>query len=145
MTYGSPKKPQLTMIALALLFALMQCTSDAPETQSANCDCQKATVEEEKKDIEAVVVYFQGNHPGADQRPDLYVLSTDPADFERSSHVAGPNILVPCDSLSTEYRKQGMKVLVSYKRKDCYGAITQPTLHGNYGYFVDLTAIKAKN
>jgi hypothetical protein len=121
----------------------LQCRDD-PETQSANCDCQKGTVGKKKKDVEAVVVYMQGGYPGASQRPDLYVLSTDPADFERSSHVAGPNILVPCDSLSTQYRKQGLRVLVSYRRKDCYGAITQPTMRSSYGYYVNLTAIRPK-
>ncbi|MDQ6482591.1 hypothetical protein [Dyadobacter sp. LHD-138] len=131
------------MIALALLFILAQCTSD--DIQSEQCNCESATVTEENKDVEAVVVFIQGNNPNGNQGPDNYVLSNDSADFKRSSHVAGPNILVPCDSLSTNFRKQGLKVLISYKRKDCYGAITQPTLHGNYGYFVDLTAIKAKN
>ncbi|WP_439558147.1 hypothetical protein [Dyadobacter sp.] len=137
------KNLRLIMIGLALLCTFIQCTSDDPEVQTKQCDCEGATVAEEVKDVEAVVVYMQGGSPGASQRPDWYVLSTDPADFERSSHAAGPNILVPCDSLSTEFKKQGARVLISYKRKDCYGAITQPTFRGNYGYFIDLTEIKA--
>lgn len=137
---------RFTLVPLLGFLLNVQCTSDDPEIQAVECDCQSASIAQEMKDIEAVVVYIQGNlPPGGNQGPDLYVLSTDPKDFERSSHAAGPNILVPCDSLSTEFRKQGLKVLVSYKRKDCYGAITQSTFHGNYGYFVNLTTIKAKN
>lgn len=138
------KITRFTFILVIIGFLTVQCKE--PDKQAVPCDCQSKTVKKEMKNIEAVVVYIQGNRPpGGSQGPDLYILSTEPKDFERSSHAAGPNILVPCDSLSTEFKKQGLKVVVSYKRKDCYGAITNPSFRGYYGYFIDLTTIRVKN
>lgn len=138
------KKLRSIMIALALLCTLIQCTSEDPEVEPEQCDCQSATVAE-RKDVEAVVVLIAGNQaPGGNQGPDKYVLSTEPKDFERAEYSIGDNILVPCDSLPTQYQKARTKVIVSYKRKKCYGAITDPTLRSNYGYYVDLTSIGIK-
>ncbi|MGV3600011.1 MAG: hypothetical protein ACO1N1_02345 [Dyadobacter fermentans] len=133
------------LVAPALLFALTNCASDDPAEQNRACDCNGAIADEAIKDKEAVVVLLEGNNPDGYQGPDMYILSTDPADFERTSHAAGPNILVPCvTSLSVpeEYQKQGLRVLVSYRRKQCYGAITSPVMRSNYGYFVHLINIQ---
>jgi len=133
------------MIALALLCTLIQCTSDDPEVEAEQCDCQTATVAEEKKDVDAVIVLIAGNKaPCGNQGPDRYVLSTDSKDFERAEYSIGENVLVPCDSLPAQYQKARTKVIVSYKRKKCYGAITDPDLRSNYGYYVDLTSIGIK-
>lgn len=131
------------MIVLPLLFTLAGCTTDDPDVQSEPCNCQSASLTE-AKNVEAVVVFIRGNNPEGNQGPDLYILSTASNDFTATTHTVGPNILVPCDSLSTEFRKQGERVIVSYKRKKCYGAITQPTLHGMYGYFINLRSIRKK-
>jgi hypothetical protein len=117
-----------------------QCSHEDDDLAVSKCDCQTTpTMTEEKKDVEAVVVLITSY-----QGQDMYVLSTEPRDFSTTSHTAGRNILVSCDSLPKQYQKTGVQVMVSYKRKDCYGALTAPTLRSYYGYYVDLTSIRVK-
>ncbi len=97
------------------------------------------------KDVEAVVVRIKGNNPPyGNTGPDIYILSTEPRDFEDSTFTGGPNILVPCDSLPEQYQQPRTKVIISYKRKDCYGAMTTPALRTSFGYYIDLIAIREK-
>lgn len=95
------------------------------------------------KDVEAVVVRIKSNNsPYGNTGPDKYILSTEPRDFEDSTFTGGANILVPCDSLPEQYQQPRTKVIISYKRKDCYGAMTTPALRTSFGYYIDLTAIR---
>jgi len=64
--------------------------------------------------------------------------------YDSTTYTVGPNILVPCDSLPAQYQKPRKKLIISYKRKDCYGAMTTPTLRTNFGYFINLTSIRVK-
>ena len=141
------KMARFTLMLVIVCFFNVQC-KDSDE-QVGPCDCQRKTVKKENKNIEAVVVYLIGNQPpGGNQGPDQYVLSNEPKDFDRTSYSIGENLLVPCgDSLSlpAEFRKPGLRVIVSYKRKECYGALSSPYMRSNYGYYIDLTSIKVKN
>jgi hypothetical protein len=128
----------LALIPPAALLLHLQCT-DATDDYAMFCDCQSASVDEEKKDVEAVVVLIGGN-----QDEDKFAISTHPRDFETTTHTVGQNILVPCDLLPAAYRKPGLRIWVSYKRKDCYGAVSSPSLRNPYGYYIDLTSIKSK-
>lgn len=127
-----------TVIILITVFLLNEeCTRDADDPSREKCDCQTALLMKEKKDVEAVVVLITSY-----QDSERYVLSTEPNDFAMASHTVGENILVPCDLIPTQFQQAGMKVIVSYKRKKCYGAITQPTFHSYYGYYIDLKSIR---
>ncbi|MET7257833.1 hypothetical protein [Dyadobacter fermentans] len=136
---------RLTWIAIVCLLNL-QCK--VPDKQTAPCDCQSKAGKKEIKNIEAVVVHRVGNQPpGGNQGPDQYILSTSPKDFGGASFSIGENLLVPRQdslSVSADFRKPGIRVIVSYKRKECYGALTSPDMHGAYGYYIDLTAIQLK-
>lgn len=133
------------MFKVILLLMLVRCTTEDPDLQPANCDCQTSPVSEEEKDVEVVVVLISGNNaPGGNQGPDIYVLSTEPKDFEATTYHVGKNILVPCSFLPVGYQKAGSRLVVSYKRKECYGAISLPELRSNFGYHVDLTSIAFK-
>ena len=140
------KIARFTLISLVVCLLNVQCKD--PVKQAGPCNCQSETVRKEMKNIEAVVVHRIGNQPpGGNQGPDQYILSTEPKDFDRTTYSIGENLLVPCvDSLSVpvEFKKHGLRVNVSYKRKDCYGALTSPDMHGAYGYYIDLTAISVK-
>lgn len=130
------------MFTVIFLLMLVQCKSTEPDNQSVNCDCQSPTEAKEQKNVEAVVVLVQYARDH-----DMYILSTYPPDFESTSHGAGDNILVPCDellSVPAEFRTPGLRVMVSYKRKTCYGAITSPVMRVLYGYYVELASIKLK-
>lgn len=134
-------KRQIPALLLLLVFLLNeQCTHDAKDPSFENCDCQAASVTKEKKDVEAVVVLITSY-----QNSEKYVLSTEPKDFARTSHTVGENILVPCDSLPPQFQQGGVKVIVSYKQKKCYGAITQPNFHSYYGYYIDLKSIRKEH
>lgn len=140
------KIAKFTSTLLAVSFLHLQCKDS--DNQPGPCDCESKSVKKEEKNIEAVVVYIMGNQPEGNQGPDRYVLSTAPRDFDGVTYSLGKNLLVPCgDSLSlpVPFRKHGLKVNVSYRRKDCYGALTSPQIFGAYGYFIDLTAIRVKN
>jgi hypothetical protein len=140
------KIARFTLVSLVGCFLNVQCKD--PDKQAGPCDCQRETVRKEMKNIEAVVVYRIGNQPpGGNQGTDQYILSTIPKDFDGTTYNIGENLLVPCgDSLSVpvEFRKHGLRVTVSYKRKDCYGALTSPDMRGTYGCYIDLTAISLK-
>ncbi|MCF2446799.1 hypothetical protein L0657_22780 [Dyadobacter sp. CY345] len=140
------KIAKFTLTPLAVCFLHLQCQDS--DKQPGPCDCQSKSVKKEEKNIEAVVVHIMGNQPGGNQGPDKYVLRTAPRDFDGVTYSLGKNMLVPCrDSLSlpVQFRKPGLKVNVSYRRKDCYGALTSPYIFGAYGYYIDLTAIGVTN
>ncbi|GGH35451.1 hypothetical protein GCM10007423_27090 [Dyadobacter endophyticus] len=133
-------------MSVIVCFFNFQCKD--PDKQAGPCDCHNKTAKKEMKNIEAVVVYRIGNQPaGGNQGPDQYILSTEPKDFDGASYSIGENLLAPCQesmSVPVDFRKPGLRVMVSYKRKECYGALTSPDMHGAYGYYIDLTAIRVK-
>ncbi|MCF2490774.1 hypothetical protein [Dyadobacter sp. CY347] len=134
---------RFTLAPFLMVFLNIQCKD--PDKQAGPCNCDTKTRRKEIKNAEAVVVLIKGNNPPyGNTGPDAYILSTAPRDFEDSSYIGGENILVPCGSLPAQYQKQGTKLIVSYKRKDCYGAMTTPTRRTNFGYFVNLTSIRMK-
>lgn len=129
----------------AILLCIVNIQCKDPDQQAGPCDCQHKTLRKEIKDQQAVVVRIKGHQgAGGNQGPDKYILSTAPRDFTDSSYVGGENILVPCDALPTAYQKPGTMLIVSYKRKDCYGAMTSPVARTSFGYYVDLTKIRLK-
>ncbi len=137
------KIARFTLTLVIVCFLNIQCKE--PDKQAGPCDCQRKTVKKEIKNVEAVVVRINFSNPTYGiTSPDAYILSTDPRDFKDSTFIGGPNILVPCDSLPAQYQKPRTKVIISYKRKDCYGAITTPANRTNFGYFIDLTSIRVK-
>ncbi|WP_188932901.1 hypothetical protein [Dyadobacter endophyticus] len=137
---------RFTLMSVIVCFFNFQCKD--PDKQAGPCDCHNKTAKKEMKNIEAVVVYRIGNQPaGGNQGPDQYILSTEPKDFDGASYSIGENLLAPCQesmSVPVDFRKPGLRVMVSYKRKECYGALTSPDMHGAYGYYIDLTAIRVK-
>lgn len=131
---------RFALLSFMVLMISLQCSQESDDPAADKCDCQTASIAEEKKDVEAVVVLITSY-----QDPDrFYVLSTEPKDFSTASHTGGRNILVPCDSLPAQYQEAGTLLLVSYRRKDCYGALTSPNLRSFYGYYVDLTSTRIK-
>ena len=124
-------------VAFMVFMSSFQCSNGRDDLTANKCDCQTGSIAEEKKDVEAMVVLITSY-----QDQDLYVLSTEPKDFGTTSHTAGRNILVPCDSLPAQYRQAGVQLIISYRRKDCYGVLTAPTLRSYYGYYVNLSSIR---
>lgn len=136
---ASNKITRFALLPFMVLMTSLQCSQERDDSAVGICDCQTASIAEEKKDVEAVVVLIKNY-----QDEDVYILSTEPKDFSRSSHTAGRNILVPCDSLPAQYQEAGKLLLVSYRRKDCYGALTSPNFRVYYGYHVDLISVRVK-
>lgn len=140
---GLNKIARFTWIVM-VCFLGVQCKD--PDEQAGPCDCQSKAGKKEMKNVEAVVIRINFTNPAyGTTGPDEYILSTDPREFNDSTFAGGPNILVPCDSLPAQYRKPRTKVIISYKRKDCYGALTSPARRTSFGYYIDLTAINVKN
>lgn len=142
--YGSKKIARFTLMIVTVCLLNVQCKD--PDKQAGPCNCESKTRKKEIKNAEAVVVRLKHNSPPyGEVGPDSYILSTAPRDFEDSSYIGGENILVPCGLLPVQYQKQGTRLIVSYKRKDCYGAMTSPVSRTSYGYFINLTSIRVKN
>lgn len=131
---------QLALIQVILLVTGFQCSNERDDTAVNKCDCKTTPIVEEKKDVEAVVVRLISY-----QDQVRYVLSTEPRDFVGNSHTVGSNILVPCDSLQSQYRQAGKMLVVSYGRKDCCGILTSPNFRSNYGCYVELISIRVKS
>ncbi|PSL18058.1 hypothetical protein CLV60_1336 [Dyadobacter jiangsuensis] len=132
---------RFTLILIAC-FLNFQCKD--PDKQPNPCDCQ-SKAGKEQKNVEAVVIRINFTNPAyGTTGPDEYILSIDPREFNDSTFAGGPNILVPCDSLPAQYRKPRTNVIISYKRKDCYGALTTPASRTSFGYYIDLTSIWVK-
>lgn len=140
---GLNKIARFTLIVMVCLLSV-QCKDTGK--QASPCDCQSKASKKEMKNVEAVVIRINFTNPayGTTGR-DEYILNTDPGEFNDSTFAGGPNILVPCDSLPAQYRKTLTRVILSYKRKDCYGALTLPSSRTSFGYYIDLTSIDLKN
>jgi len=132
---------RLALVPFAVLAAGFQCSTERDDTAINKCNCTTAPVVEEKKDVEAVVVQT----PNIEHGQRIFALSIEPRDFGKTSYSVGPNILVPCDSLPSQYKQGGTMVIVSYRRKDCCGILTAPNFRSGFGCYVDLTAIKIKS
>jgi hypothetical protein len=138
------KIARITLMIVIACFLNVQCKE--PDKQAGPCNCQSKIIKKEQKNVEAVVVRINFSNPTYGiTSPDAYILSTDPRDFKDSTFIGGPNILVPCDSLPAQYQKPRTKVIISYKRKDCYGALTTSASRTSFGYYIDLTAINLEN
>ncbi len=83
---------------------------------------------------EAVVVLSQGT---------TYCLVVDSSDIARKSY-GSENYLVPVPaaSLPSQYRTVGLRVLLSGRKKSCYGLTTSPQVRNSFGYKLEIDAVK---
>lgn len=130
---------RFALVPFVILVTSFQCANERNDTAVNKCDCRTAPAVEEKKDVEAVVVQTSN----IEQGQPIYALSTEPNDFGRSSYTVG-SILVPCDSLPSQYRRAGTRLVISYERKDCCGVLTSRSFRSSYGCYVNLTSIRIK-
>ena len=66
-----------------------------------------------------------------------YCLIADPADISRGSYLLD-NYLVPSAPLPPQYQVEGLRVLLTGRKKSCYGLTTFPTLRTSFGYKLEI-------
>lgn len=76
---------------------------------------------------------------------DRYCLTVDEHDLASSSYQL-QNVLVPAAAgdLPAQYRVKGLRVLLSGRKKSCYGLTSLPNVFNEFGYKLEIDAIKSK-
>lgn len=113
-----------------LLLASASCKKEEGPSQS----CAGEQLLETYQNREAIVVLSQGT---------TYCLVVDSSDIARRSY--GPEnylVPVPASSLPSQYRAVGSRVLLSGRKKSCYGLTTSPQLRTSFGYKLEIEAVK---
>jgi hypothetical protein len=126
---------RLSVASLTLL--LGGCNKE--NSASPNQTCADEHVLEVYQDQEAKVVLTQ---------TDKYCLTVSPSDFALNAGGYNPaNILVPVsnDDIPTQYRIEGTHVLLSGRKKSCYGLTNHAAMFGSFGYKLEVDAIKASH
>jgi hypothetical protein len=72
-----------------------------------------------------------------------YCLTVDPDDVAGSSYRL-PNVLVPVSEsdIPAQYRVEGLHVLLSGRKKSCYGLTSLPNVYALFGYKLEVDTIK---
>lgn len=127
------KKKMWFPCALFLLISSSGCSEKA--TVSPTQTCADEHVIEEYKDREAKVI---------ETEQDRYCLTVDAADIALAGGYGyqTKNVLVPATDLPTIYRVGGLHVLLSGRKKSCYGLTSLPTTFGSFGYKLEVESIK---
>jgi hypothetical protein len=81
--------------------------------------------------VDAVVVNASG----------VLCFVVDVDDIARGSYKA-QNYLVPVPGISSQGRTWGEHVVISGRKKSCYGLVTSPNLRTTFGYKLEVNSIK---
>lgn len=113
-----------------LLLASASCKKEDGPDQN----CADEQLLEAYQEREAVVVLSQGT---------TCCLVVDSSDIARGSYgLENYLVPVPASSLPSQYRTVGLRVLLSGRKKSCYGLTTSPQLRTSFGYKLEIDAVK---
>jgi hypothetical protein len=73
---------------------------------------------------------------------DTYCVIVDSTAIARGSYPLD-DYLVPIPGLPPQYQVEGLRVVISGRKKSCYGLTTLPNLRTVFGYKLEVDAIKA--
>lgn len=104
-----------------------------PSTQ-ANQNCAGESVLAVYQNQVAVVTMTQ---------KDTYCLIVDSTALSSGRYIH-ENYLVPTNPLPTRYQVEGMRVLLTGRKKSCYGLTTFPDLRTSFGYKLEVDNIQSK-
>jgi hypothetical protein len=122
----------LTML-IACAVTGSSCNKDAATPQDA-LHCPGESVLVVYHNQEAVVTLTQ---------KDTYCLIADSANIAKGSYLS-ENYLVPSSALPAQYQVEGLHVVFSGRKKNCYGLTTSSSLRTAFGYKVEIDTIRAK-
>lgn len=121
-------------LSLALLLTGSGCTEKSDATPTGQT-CENERVLETYQNREAVVTRTE---------PDTYCLIVDTAALSSGRYVH-ENYLVPVSPLPAQYRVEGLRVLLTGRKKSCYGLTTFPDLRVMFGYKLEVDNIQLKH
>ena len=127
------KTPTWVLISLPLLLANSSCSKKnivPPVGQT----CDNEHVLEVYQDRKAKVIKTELNR---------YCLTVDPSDLASGSYQL-PNVLVPAadGDIPVQYRVEGLHVLLTGRKKSCYGLTSLPNVYALFGYKLEVDTIK---
>ena len=132
-----PMKNALLIMSSLLLVTsqlLLGCQQKEEAPQPVGQTCENERVLEVYQDRKAKIIKTELNR---------YCLTVDLVDIASSSYQL-PNVLVPAldGDIPAQYRIEGLHVLLSGRKKSCYGLTSLPNLFNSFGYKLEVDAIK---
>ena len=118
--------------ALLMLGAMAGCSKDAGNALPQRCDNEHVLAAYQNR--EAVVTQTQW---------DTYCLIVDEPALASGRYLLD-NYLVPVPPLPAHYRVEGLRVLLTGRKKSCYGLTTLPNLRNMFGYKLEVDNLQAK-
>jgi hypothetical protein len=118
--------------ALLILAAMAGCSKDAGIAPQQSCDNEHVVASYQNR--EAVVTKTQW---------DTYCLIVDEPALSSGQYLLD-NYLVPVHPLPAQYQVEGLRVLLTGRKKSCYGLTTLPTLRTMFGYKLEVDKLQAK-
>lgn len=129
--------PFLLSAASTTLLLLGSCKKE--DSASPNQTCADEHVLEVYQDREAKVIVADGKK---------YCLTVDAADVagNGTGYNIGKDVLVPVTDtdIPSQYQVEGLHVLLSGRKKSCFGLATLSMLSGPFGYKLEVESIKGK-
>ena len=124
----------LPSLLLGISQLLLGCQRKADAPQPVNQTCDNERVLEVYQDRKAKVIRTE---------LDRYCLTVDEQDLAGSSFRLA-NVLVPAAAgdIPAAYRVEGLLVLLSGRKKSCYGLTSLPNVYNAFGYKLEVDAIK---
>lgn len=136
------KYRRFAMLFWAVSLLNVQCTSREDDTTVRPCDCTNSYNLGEISNVEAEVIQT----PVTVNGQPLFALNTKQSDFGKGgSYSVGDNILLPCDSIRSEFKQRGLRVKISYAQKDCSAGLTAPYFRSVFGRLIGLESINRAN
>lgn len=119
----------------ALLLSIGGSSCSEKTTVTPTQTCADEHVIEVYKDREAKVIKTE---------LDKYCLTVDAADLSLPGGYGYKiqNVLVPATDLPTSYRVEGLHVMLTGRKKSCFGLTSLPTTFGTFGYKLEVDTIK---
>ena len=126
---------KLLMISSLLIFgvvAVAACNKDTSNAPNQSCDNEHVLISYQNR--EAVVTRTE---------LDTYCLIVDSAALSSGRYIH-ENYLVPVTPLAAQYQVEGLRVLLTGRKKSCYGLTTFPNLMTSFGYKLEIDNIQPK-
>ena len=127
------KRPATFLLASSLLFGGFGC-DNKDEMAPSGQTCEDERLLETYKDRQAVVAQTQ---------LDTYCLLIYTGSPTSDDRILEKFLVpVPASSLPAQFRVEGARVLLSGRKKSCYGLTTLPNLRTMFGYKLEIDAVK---
>lgn len=116
------------------LVILLLASGGCKKADGPGQSCADERLLEAYHDREAVVVM---------SAPTTYCLVVDSGDIARGSYILENYLVpVPASALPAQYRVAGLRILLSGRKKSCYGLTTLPQLRTAFGYKLEIEAVR---